>query len=62
MSKAKFYYRVHGRFFEICQNTTVNGCTVFGERVQGEKTYTNREEARKRVCELNNWKYSPRTY
>lgn len=56
--KKQYYYRIHGRHYEICMSSHTDGSLiVFGSRVPGEKTYTNREEARKRVYELNGWRY-----
>lgn len=59
--KAQYYYRIHGRIFEICRSTHFDGNVAFCKRVPEEKTYSNREEARKRVCELNGWNYEPQT-
>ena len=50
MDTGKYYYRIHGASYEICKD---------GQHVRGERNYFVREEARKRVYELNGWRYKP---
>ena len=59
--KSQYYYRIHGNIFEICRSTHFDGNVAFGEPVPGEQTYSEREDARKRVYELNGWNYKPKT-
>lgn len=59
--KAQYYYRIHGSIFEICRSTHIDGDVAFGTRVPGEKTYSNREDAKKRVYELNGWNNNHKT-
>lgn len=48
----RYYYRIHGNHYDVCEKAT-------GQRLPGEPYYYNREEARKRVYELNGWRYKP---
>lgn len=49
---AKYYYRIHGNHYDICEKAT-------GQRVAGEPVYYSREQARRRVYQLNGWRYKP---
>lgn len=51
----KFYYRRHGRWFEIMKaNPTVNGVSSASPLYPNER-YLSQQEARRRVYELNGW-------
>ena len=55
----KYFYVPSGRNFEIYEEEgTVNGVT-FSRKVEGERIYrpNEREQAKKRVYELNGWKW-----
>ncbi len=53
----QYYYIPRGRFFRIYRYVDVspNGCS--GSPVYEEPLYENKEDARKRVYQLNGWKY-----
>ena len=56
----QYYYVPSGRFFRIYRYTHVNASGAYaGTPVAGEPLHTCREDARKRVYELNGWKYTP---
>ena len=53
------YYAPLGRSFRIYRYDHVDGATASASPVPGEPLYFTREEARKRVCQLNGWRYKP---
>lgn len=54
----QYFYTYHGTGIRIYQYTEVHQHgTIVSEPVPGEAVYFNREDARKRVYELNGWKY-----
>ena len=57
----QYYYTLRGNRFYIyrCDNDSDSGYS--GSPVNGEKSYTDRNHARKRVYELNGWKFNDRT-
>ena len=56
----EYSYRLDGRNFriQICDYSQ-GGVTTFSP-VRDEPLYNDREEARRRVYELNGWNYKPR--
>lgn len=56
----QYYYVLHRGRFVIYICTYDDGNTSTGERVSQEPLFFNREDARKRVYELNGWKYTPK--
>ena len=46
MEAGRYYYRIRGTRYEICRD---------GQHALGERDYYKREEARRRVHELNGW-------
>ncbi len=60
MKKGEYHYSSHGNQFRIyvCKQADDKGS--ISEPVNSEPFYSDRETARKRVYELNNWKYTPR--
>lgn len=57
MKKGEYSYHPYGRHFRIYVCIYADGLTTTSDPVPGEPLYTDREEARKRVYELNGWKY-----
>lgn len=56
----EYSYRLHGRQFCICVcDYSQNGISTH-KPVPSEPLYSDREEARRRVYELNGWNYKPR--
>lgn len=56
MSQTKetnYYYTVHGRCFIIYRSVYSEALGRVGQRLPGEPAYYNREEALRRVRELN---------
>lgn len=53
------YYTPYLRGFRIYRYDSVTASTSTASLVPGEPIYYDREEARKRVYELNGWKYKP---
>ena len=52
METGQYYYRIHGRSFEICRRDS-------GQAVAGEPVCFSREQARRRVRELNGRRGEP---
>lgn len=57
MKKGEYSYQPHGRQFRIYVCTYADGRTTMSDPVRDEPFYNNREDARRRVYELNGWKY-----
>lgn len=53
----QYYYTPRGNGWRIYRYTHVSDTGFSGSAVTDEPTYFNREEAKKRVYELNGWKY-----
>lgn len=53
----EYYYTPKGRHFAIYVVDSVSNGVTTGRPAEGEKLYYDREEARKRVYELNGWNY-----
>ena len=53
------YYAPRGRAFRIYRYDYVDAKTASASPLPDEPYYYNREEARKRVYELNGWRYKP---
>lgn len=60
VKQGQYYYSLHGRYFVIYRCVFNNGKTSTGERVVDEPPYYKREDARRRVYELNGWPYTPK--
>lgn len=56
----QYYYTPRGRGWRIYRYTHVSDTGSAASPVLEEPIFFNREEARKRVYELNGWKYTPR--
>ena len=54
METGQYYYRIHGRHFEICLRDALGG-----QAVAGEPVCFSREQARRRVRELNGRREEP---
>jgi hypothetical protein len=52
------YYAPRGRAFRIYRYIHVNESCTMAEPVDDEPLYSNREEARRRVYELNGWNFN----
>lgn len=57
MKQGEYRYHPCGKDFRIYRCTYADGKGAISEPVPGEPLYANREEARRRVYELNGWKY-----
>lgn len=53
------YYAPRGSAFRIYRYDSVCGTVTTASPLPDEPYYYNREEARKRVYELNGWRYKP---
>ena len=53
------YYTPRGRAFRIYRYDYVSDTVATASPLPDEPYYYNREEARKRVYELNGWRYKP---
>lgn len=53
-----YFYARCGRGFQIYRYDSVTERGTAASPLRGEPHYYNREEARKRVYELNGWKYT----
>lgn len=60
MKVGEYFYTIHGRHFRIYQCDSSDAKGESGKPVYEEPFFTDREAARKRVYELNGWKYKPR--
>lgn len=56
----QYYYTPRGHFFRIYRYDSVTDTGSTASPVQEEPLFSDREQARKRVYELNGWKYNPR--
>lgn len=56
----QYYYTPRGRFFRIYRYDSVTSTGSSASPAPNEPLFSDREEARKRVYELNGWNYSPR--
>lgn len=57
----EYYYRPSGCHYRIYQCEYNDGTTFMGRPIYDEPyMFTEPEEARKRVYELNGWKYTPK--
>ncbi len=59
MKPGQYHYIRRGRFYEIyrCTEAGTDGCAG-SVHVLDEPPFTDREQARRRVYELNGWKYT----
>ena len=53
------YYALHGRGYRIYRYDYVGETVSTAAPVSDEPIYWDKEEARKRVYELNGWRYKP---
>lgn len=53
----QYFYAPHGQGFRIYCYDYVSDTGALSSPAMGEATYFEREEARKRVYELNGWRY-----
>lgn len=60
MKVGEYYYTPNGRQFRIYQCDYSDGKIETGKPVYKEPLFNNREDARKRVYELNGWHYKAR--
>lgn len=60
VKQGQYYYTIHGRYFAIYRCVFNDGHTSMGEKVVNEPPYYDREQARRRVYELNGWNYTPK--
>lgn len=60
MKVGEYEYRLHGRNFRIYRCDYADGKITTSKPVMNEPFYTDREAARRRVYELNGWKYKPK--
>lgn len=56
----QYYYTISNNKYRIYRYTHADENGALASPVSGEPLYPNPEEARKRVYELNGWKYTPR--
>lgn len=61
MEKGEYSYQPHGRNFRIYRCIRSEDRFTQSSPVNEEPLYTNREAARRRVYELNGWKYKAAT-
>lgn len=54
----QYHYILHGRGFRIYRYTEVTDSFQSSSPVLSEPTFYDREKAKKRVYELNGWKYN----
>lgn len=57
MKVGEYHYKISGRDFRIYRCDFSDGITATSSPVYSEPVYRNQESARKRVYELNGWKY-----
>lgn len=55
----EYFYMPFGQAFRIYRYDFVGKTTSSAEPVSDEPYYRNSEDARKRVYELNGWRYKP---
>ena len=60
MKVGEYEYRPRGRDFRIYRCDYADGRITIANPVYNEPFYRDREAARKRVYELNGWKYNPK--
>lgn len=60
MKVGEYSYSIHGRNYRIYVCDYSDGKIQTSSPVRNEPLYIDREEARKRVYELNGWKYKPK--
>lgn len=60
MKKGEYSYSPHGRQFRIYICTQSDEHGSMSSPVRTEPFFNDREQARKRVYELNGWNYKPR--
>lgn len=58
----QYMYKPHGSQYRIYRCDFNNGVNSSYEEVMSEPFFTNPEEARKRVYELNGWAYTPKKH
>lgn len=61
MRVGEYYYEPHGRHYRICQCNYSDGKLTVSNPVQSEPLRSDKEEARKRVYELNGWEYKAKS-
>lgn len=60
LKAGQYMYKLHGSQYRIYQCDFNNGVNSSYIEVVSEPFFTNPEDARKRVYELNGWEYKPR--
>jgi hypothetical protein len=60
MKKGEYHYSPRGKAYRIYVCTEASAFGSSSEPVPGEPAYYDREAARRRVYELNGWKYDER--
>ena len=60
MKLGQYHYAIRGRYYKIYRCTYKEGNVESSTPVKDEPEYYDREEAKKRVYELNGWKYVPK--
>lgn len=53
----EYFYQVSGRHYRIYRYTKVTSRASLASPVHSEQFFRNREDARRRVYELNGWEY-----
>lgn len=56
----QYHYALRGRFFRIYRYTSVTDSGTTATPVMEEPLLSDREQARRRVYQLNGWNYTPR--
>ena len=56
----QYYYTIHHGRYRIYRYDVVGPAGSISSPVTDEPIFSNPEKARKRVYELNGWKYTPR--
>lgn len=56
----QYYYIIRGRSWRIYRYTHVSDTGAVASPVAEEPVFFNKEDARRRVYELNGWKYTPK--
>lgn len=57
----QYYFAPRGRHFCIYRYTHVSENGSAASPVTSERPFTDKEDARRRVYELNGWRYTPAT-
>ncbi|WP_289739339.1 hypothetical protein [Paramuribaculum intestinale] len=57
LKKGQYHYGIKGRFYVIYQCVEATDTGSHSVPVQGEPSYTDPQAARRRVYQLNGWKW-----